>query len=179
MLFAGLRVTLLVTIGCIAIGCATKPETTATDVPQSTAPGAAAQFGAVPPAAAVGITPGSARDFSENVGDRVLFAYDRADLDQTARGTLDRQAAWLQRYATVSLLIEGHADERGTREYNLALGARRAAAIREYLSARGVGQARIDVASYGKERPMCEESSESCWQQNRRGISTIRAGAAS
>jgi len=125
------------------------------------------------------IVPGSLMDFQQNVGDQVFFDYDASTLDQTDRDTLGRQAAWLAQYPNVVLTVEGHADERGTREYNLALGARRAAAVREYLVSLGVSAARLETISYGKERPTCVQSAEGCWQQNRRGVSTIRGGAAS
>jgi peptidoglycan-associated lipoprotein len=131
------------------------------------------------PSPAPSIIPGSANDFQQNVGDRVFFDYDSSTLDQTDRDTLGRQAAWLNQYPNVVLTVEGHADERGTREYNLALGARRAAAVREYLVSMGVSAARLETISYGKERPTCVASNENCWQVNRRGVSTIRGGAAS
>jgi len=92
---------------------------------------------------------------------------------------LQKQAAWLQRYPTVVLMIEGHADERGTREYNLALSARRAQAVKDYLASLGVSGARLETISYGKERPVCVQSDEACWAQNRRGVSTIKSGAVS
>jgi peptidoglycan-associated lipoprotein len=104
------------------------------------------------------------------VGDRVQFALDRHDLTPEAEATLQRQAALLQRYPHVVVTIEGHADERGTREYNLALGERRADAVRNYLIAVGIPSQRISVISYGKERPECPEASEGCWSQNRRGV---------
>ena len=126
-----------------------------------------------------GVVAGSIQDFQNNVGDRVQFGYDRSDIEDSGRSTLQKQAAWLQRYPTVVLTIEGHADERGTREYNLALGARRAQAVRDYLVSLGVSGARIDTISYGKERPMCVASDEGCWAQNRRGVSTIKSGAVS
>jgi peptidoglycan-associated lipoprotein len=94
------------------------------------------------------------------------------------RDILQRQAAWLQKYSQVRVSIEGHCDERGTREFNLALGARRGNAVKEYLVSLGVSSARMDTISYGKERPMCTESNESCWSQNRRGVTTITSGAA-
>jgi peptidoglycan-associated lipoprotein len=125
------------------------------------------------------IVPGSARDFQINVGDRVLFDYDASDLDDGDRATLQKQAAWLAKYPQVTLTIEGHCDERGTREYNIALGARRAQAVKEYLTSLGVNSSRLDTISYGKERPVCVESNESCWSQNRRGVSTIAGGATS
>lgn len=125
------------------------------------------------------IVPGSVRDFQANVGDRIRFSYNRSDLDAAAQETLKRQAAWLIKYPSVSVAIEGHCDERGTREYNIALGARRAQAVREYLTSAGVGGARLETISYGKERPECAESNEACWAQNRRALSTIKFGAQS
>jgi peptidoglycan-associated lipoprotein len=146
------------------------------------APMAAPRPAPAPPMAAPapsGVVAGSIQDFQQNVGDRVLFGYDRSDLEDSGRSTLQKQAAWLQRYPTVVLTIEGHADERGTREYNLALGARRAQAVRDYLVSLGVSGARIDTISYGKERPICVQSDDACWAQNRRGLSTIKSGAVS
>src|SRR5438105_2974691 len=125
------------------------------------------------------IVPGSLQDFQVNVGDRVFFDYDRSDLDDRARGVLQKQAAWLQRFGAVILILEGHADERGTREYNLALAARRAQSVKDYLASLGVSGARLETISYGKERPVCVESNEACWSQNRRGVSTIKSGSVS
>ena len=124
------------------------------------------------------VVPGSVQDFRVNVGDTVHFDYDRYNIREPDRDLLQRQAQWLQRYAQVRVTVEGHCDERGTREYNLALGARRANAVKEYLVSLGVGSSRIDTISYGKERPICTESDESCWSQNRRGVTTITSGAA-
>ena len=124
-----------------------------------------------------GILPGSAQDFKVNVGDTVHFALNQYNIEDNDKGTLGKQAAWLARYPSVRLNIEGHADERGTREYNLALGARRANAVKEYLVAQGVSAARLETISYGKERPICTESNEDCWSQNRRGVSVITGGA--
>ena len=125
------------------------------------------------------IVPGSIQDFQVNVGDRVFFEYDKTDLDDRARATLQKQAAWLQRFGAVTLVVEGHCDERGTREYNLGLGARRAQAAKDYLTSLGVAGARLETISFGKERPVCVESSEACFSQNRRGVSTIKSGAVS
>lgn len=125
------------------------------------------------------IVPGSVMDFTQNVGDRVHFDLDRSDITAEGRGTLDKQAAWLARYPSVTISVEGHADERGTREYNIALGARRAASVKEYLVSKGVNSSRMETISYGKERPVCVESTEACWAQNRRGVSVITAGATS
>jgi peptidoglycan-associated lipoprotein len=108
----------------------------------------------------------------------VHFDYDKYSIRSEDRDLLQRQATWLQKYPQVRVTIEGHCDERGTREFNLALGARRANAVREYLVSLGLSSARLDTISYGKERPMCTESSESCWSQNRRGVTTITSGAA-
>lgn len=123
-------------------------------------------------------TPGSTQDFIVNVGDRVFFSVDESGLSSEARSTLDRQAQWLNRYPRYGILIEGNADERGTREYNLALGARRAQSVRDYLVSRGVSAQRIRTISYGKERPVAVCDDESCWSQNRRAV-TVLQGAGS
>ncbi len=120
-------------------------------------------------------TPGSQQDFTVNVGDRVFFETDSSSLTQTARATLDKQSQWLVRYTNYPITIEGHADERGTREYNIALGARRAAATRDYLIARGVPRGRIQTISFGKERPVAVCDDISCWSQNRRAVTVLAA----
>ena len=118
--------------------------------------------------------PGSRADFLQNVtSDRVLFETDSHTLDSEARAILDTQAAWLTRNSAVSVTIEGHADERGTREYNLALGDRRANAAKNYLAARGISPARMSTVSWGKERPVAEGSDESAWAQNRRAVTVL------
>ena len=122
-------------------------------------------------------TPGSQQDFVVNVGDRVFFESDQTDLTSTARGTLDKQAQWLQQYNRYSFTIEGHADERGTREYNIALGARRAQTVREYLVSRGIPANRMRTISYGKERPVAVCNDISCWSQNRRAVTVLNAGS--
>jgi peptidoglycan-associated lipoprotein len=131
-----------------------------------------------PPRVTSAILPGSAQDFRVNVGDTVHFALNKYQIEDNDRTLLGRQAAWLNKYQRVRVRIEGHCDERGTREYNLALGARRANAVKEYLAGQGVSVGRIDTISYGKERPVCTESNEACWSQNRRGVTTIVVGAA-
>lgn len=123
------------------------------------------------------IVPGSAEDLRVNVGDTVHFDYDAYNITDEGRSVLQRQAAWLQKYPSVRVTIEGNCDERGTREYNLALGARRANSVKEYLVSLGVSASRVDTISYGKERPVCTESDEACWAQNRRGVTTITGGA--
>jgi len=125
-----------------------------------------------------GGAPGSYQDFAANVGDRVFFETDSTELTPTAAGTLDKQAVWLAHYANYTFTIEGHADERGTREYNFALGARRAETTKNYLIAKGVSAARIKTISYGKERPVAVCDDISCWSQNRRAV-TVLAGAPS
>src|SRR6202012_3204658 len=117
--------------------------------------------------------PGSAEDFKQNVGDRVFFGTDHYDVSAEAQQQLQKQAAWLNQYKAVTVTIEGHADERGTREYNLALGERRANSIANYLTALGIDKGRVSVISYGKERPECTDSNEACWSQNRRGVTSI------
>lgn len=117
--------------------------------------------------------PGSQQDFVVNVGDRVFFDTDSSDLSQQARATLDKQAEWLNHYSQYSFTIEGHADERGTREYNLALGARRAQTVRDYLISRGVVAQRMRTISYGKERPVATCDDISCWSQNRRAVTVL------
>jgi peptidoglycan-associated lipoprotein len=123
------------------------------------------------------IIPGSAEDLRVNVGDTVHFAYNEYNIEDADKGILGRQAAWLAKYPSVRITVEGHADERGTREYNLALGARRANAVKEFLVSQGVSTGRVETVSYGKERPICTESSESCYAQNRRGVTTVTGGA--
>ncbi|HTW35003.1 MAG TPA: peptidoglycan-associated lipoprotein Pal [Rhizomicrobium sp.] len=125
------------------------------------------------------IIPGSAEDLRVNVGDTVHFEYNKSDIEDQDRGTLQRQASWLQKYPQVRVTIQGNCDPRGTREYNLALGARRANAVKEYLVSLGVSSARVDTISYGKERPVCTESTEECWAQDRRGVTVISGGASS
>ena len=119
--------------------------------------------------------PGSQQDFVVNVGDRVFFESDSTELTVTSRSTLDKQAQWLQQYANYSFTIEGHADERGTREYNIALGARRAQAVRDYLASRGIQPSRMRTVSYGKERPVAVCNDISCWSQNRRAVTVLGA----
>lgn len=117
--------------------------------------------------------PGTQEDLVVNVGDRIFFDYNEQDLKPEARATLDRQAAWLKKYPQVNVTVEGHCDERGTREYNLALGERRATAVKNYLVADGVNAGRVKTVSYGKERPAVVGSNEAAWAQNRRGVTVV------
>ena len=117
--------------------------------------------------------PGTQEDLVVNVGDRVFFGFDKSDLSAEARATLDRQVVWLKKYASLKVTIEGHADERGTREYNLALGERRATAAKNYLVAAGINADRVKTVSYGKERPAVLGSNEAAWAQNRRAVTVV------
>ena len=153
-----LAVTLLVA------GCSSKSQTGAqTDTPGMTDQ---TQMGG-------SAIPGSEQDLQQNVGDRVFFELDRSELSQEARQTLDRQAAWLKKFPAVRVTLEGHCDERGTREYNMALGARRANAARAYLVALGIQSGRIQTVSYGAERPAVLGTGESVWSQNRRAVTVV------
>jgi peptidoglycan-associated lipoprotein len=120
--------------------------------------------------------PGSPQDFVVNVGDRVFFDSDSVELTPTAQATLEKQARWLQQYNRYAFTIEGHADERGTREYNFALGSQRAEATKNYLAARGISPARMHTVSYGKERPVAVCNDISCWSQNRRAVTVLNGG---
>lgn len=118
--------------------------------------------------------PGSQEDLNAQAGDRVFFGLDSTDLSAEARATLEKQAAWLKQYANVAITVEGHADERGTREYNLALGERRAQSVKNYLVSLGVPAERLNTISYGKERPAVMGSDEEAWSRNRRGVTTVQ-----
>lgn len=120
-----------------------------------------------------GPAPGTEADLKLNVGDRVFFAFNKQDLSATARSTLERQAAWLKKYPNVNVTVEGNCDDRGTREYNLALGARRANAAKNYLVSLGVEASRIKTISYGKERPVAVGNNEAAWAQNRNAITVV------
>jgi peptidoglycan-associated lipoprotein len=122
-------------------------------------------------------TPGSQQDFVVNVGDRVFFESDQTDLSPQATATLDKQIQWLQSYPRYTFVIEGHADERGTREYNIALGARRAQSVRSYMVSHGINAGRLRTISYGKERPVAVCNDISCWSQNRRAVTVLDASS--
>lgn len=117
--------------------------------------------------------------FNTTIGDTVLFAVNEATLSPAAKAILDAQVAWLNKYPDRTVTIEGHADERGTREYNLALGARRAAAVQNYMVAAGLSASRISIISYGKERPLAVCSTEACWSKNRRAVTVVAGGMGS
>lgn len=117
-----------------------------------------------------------ARDFMTNADDRVFFAYDSSALSDAAKEALNTQVAWLKKNPNVNIIVQGHCDERGTREYNLGLGERRANAVKEYLVLQGVAADRISVISYGKEKPAVSGNNPTAWAQNRRAVTVVRAG---
>ncbi len=143
--------------------CASTPPTTT-----------GAANGAGTTASTAGAAPGSEEDLVANVGDRVFYAFNTSNLSGDARSTLDRQAGWLQRYPSVQIQLAGNCDDRGTEEYNLALGQRRANAARDYLVARGIASSRISTISYGKDRPVAQGDDEQAWAQNRNAITAVQ-----
>ncbi len=165
-----MRNTLLILTAMAAVtACASRPDPAPT--PQTTPPPVVQ--------APQGPAPGSVEDFRVSVGDRVFFGYDSFSLTPEARSVLERQAAWLRQYPNVRILVAGNCDERGTREYNLSLGARRASAVRDFLVNLGVSPARVETVSYGKERPIDPRSNEEAWSVNRNGHTQIVSGAVS
>lgn len=174
----------------LVAACATEPEDSgsakstgaSSSSSSSASPSSSAPKKAAPKkksGAPMGAPPGSAVEFYVKVGDRVFFDLDKSEISSKAAATLKRQAAWLQKYGKRTIVVEGHCDERGTREYNLALGERRSNAVREYLISLGVASARIETISYGKERPAVVGSNDSAWAQNRRGVTLVRGGEGS
>ena len=164
--------TLLVVAAIGLAGCSGGFGTDPSDQPGPGASGSGAGAGGVN-------DPNSPAYFNETIGDRVHFMVDQSTLTDVARATLDGQADWLMRNAEYTAIIEGHADEQGTREYNLALGARRASAVRDYLVSRGVADGRLKTVSYGKERPLEICSDEACYSKNRRAVTVVAAGLSS
>ncbi len=141
----------------------------------ATETGATAGTGTGTTAAKPGVVPGSQADLIATVGtDRVFFDYDKYDVQAAGQATLSKAAAWLKKYPQVSVAVEGHADERGTREYNLALGERRANSVKDFLVAQGVPASRLKTVSYGKERPVALGHDEAAWAQNRRGVLVVQ-----
>jgi peptidoglycan-associated lipoprotein len=153
----GFKLAAALAAGLALAACASNPNT------------AAVGAGAAPP--------GSQQDFVVNVGDRVFFETDSSELTPQARATLDKQAQWLQMYNRYAFTVEGHADERGTREYNIALSARRGQAVRDYLASRGIEPNRMRTIAYGKERPVAVCDDISCWSQNRRSVTVLNASS--
>ncbi|MBL6927530.1 MAG: peptidoglycan-associated lipoprotein Pal [Rhodospirillales bacterium] len=171
------KILALFAAAALIAGCETAPDETAASGGSG---GAQATVSAQPSAAAataqrVGPAPGSKEDFVVNVGDRVFFGFDKFDVTADAQAVLKKQAAWLQKYPNVGIIVQGHCDERGTREYNLALGERRANAVKDYLSALGIARTRVRTISFGKERPVALGHDEAAWAQNRRGVTTLAA----
>ena len=161
--------------------CETAPETTGAASGSGQQAGAGAGVGSQATTArattARAVTPGSAEDLVANVGDRVFFDLDKYNLKPEARAQIEKWAAWLRQHPQNRVTIEGHADERGTREYNLALGARRANSAKEHLVALGIAAARLNTISYGEEKPQALGSTEQAWSQNRRAVLTLTTGA--
>jgi peptidoglycan-associated lipoprotein len=141
--------------------------------PDTSGQAAGAATTAPPATTAAGIRPGSQQDLVANVGDRVFFDFDRTDIKPEGRRVLERQAEWMKRYPNVTVTVEGHADERGTREYNLALGERRATSVKNALVALGIPANRVSTISYGKERPAVVGSNDAAYAQNRRGVTVV------
>lgn len=166
----GLKILLVGATSLLLAACANTEKKQPTT--QETAPAPVAQPAPAP--APTGPVPGSQDDLNQTAGDRVFFAFDKYDLDDTAQATLRKQGDWLKKYPSVNVIVEGHCDERGTREYNLALGERRANAAKNYLVALGIDAGRIETVSYGKERPAVVGSDESAWSQNRRGVMVVK-----
>ena len=172
------RMILAVAAMAAVAGCAKKPPK---ELPPPPSQGAPMDNSTSPPPSNVGSTmiPGSREDFLAKAGtDTVYFGTDSIDLDGTSRAALDAQAAWLLQYRTVRVTIEGHCDERGTREYNLALGDRRANSAKNYLIGKGVDASRLSTISYGKERPAAMASDEDSWAKNRRAVPVVPVGGA-
>lgn len=157
--------------------CATKPKPEPGTGPGTGSVGPGTSTGPGPGRVESGVLPGSQQDFVINIGDFVYFDLDSYDVRSDAMAVLDGQAAWLLRYSNVQVRVEGNCDERGTREYNLALGARRANAVRDYLVSRGVPSSRIQTISWGKEKPVDPGTGEDAYARNRNGQTVIVAGA--
>jgi peptidoglycan-associated lipoprotein len=161
-----LRIIAAVLAAVALTACAKKPETAATTSTAATAPAA--------PSAPRGPAPDSVEYFNTVVGNTVGFDFDKFELRSDAQAILRGQAAWLNQNPSRTVTVEGHCDEKGTREYNLGLGERRANAAKQYLQSLGVAASRIKTISYGKERPTCVASDEACWAKNRRGVSVVQ-----
>ena len=153
--------------------CATKPKDAADSSGSGSSSSDSSVEGTISETAGSGIVKGSQEDFIVNVGDRVFFGYDSSDLDSDALELLQDQVAWLKQNSNVSVTIEGHCDERGTREYNLALGEKRAQAVKNYLIGLGISPDRVSTVSYGKERPAVVGSNDGAWAQNRRSVTIV------
>ncbi|NQV47527.1 MAG: peptidoglycan-associated lipoprotein Pal [Rhodospirillaceae bacterium] len=160
----------LLAVVALVSACSTKSDEGAA----TSGSGASASASTSASGSEVMVQMGTQEDLVVNVGDRVFFGFDKYNLEPDARRILERQAVWLKKYPNLSVTVEGHADERGTREYNLALGERRANSAKDYLVALGVPSGQIKTISYGKERPVALGSNEAAWSQNRRAVTTVR-----
>lgn len=171
---ARLTTTILLTAALVATAACSKKRPEVLPPAPGDAPAAGTGTGTLPGSGEGAVTPGSSADFKRSVtSDTVNFGLDSYDIDPAARAILDTQAEWLQRYPNVNVTIEGHCDERGTREYNLALGDRRANSAKNYLVARGIAPSRITTISYGKERPVALGSDDQSWAANRRAVTVV------
>ncbi|AXO14532.1 MULTISPECIES: peptidoglycan-associated lipoprotein Pal [Thalassospira] len=162
-----LRILSVFAAAALLAACETAPDSTATTGGDGASTSSSAST-------STSLAESSPEWFAVNVGDRVFFGFDKYDLAGEARRTLELQAAWLKKYPQYKVVVEGHADERGTREYNLALGERRANSVKDYLIALGIDPSRIETISYGKERPVALGHDEESWAKNRRSVSVIR-----
>ena len=153
--------------------CATKPKDDADASGSGATSSDSSVEGSITETEGTGIVAGSQEDLIVNVGDRVFFGYDSSDLDSDALELLQDQVAWLKQNSGVSITIEGHCDERGTREYNLALGEKRAQAVKNYMTSLGISSSQISTISFGKERPAVVGSNDGAWSQNRRSVTTV------
>jgi peptidoglycan-associated lipoprotein len=172
-----LRLALIATAAASMAACASRPKPAGPAPTTAAPPPPAEQPAPSPGAVGESVVPGSERDFVINAGDRIYFDFDHFDVRADAQPILDAQAAWLQRYPAVRVRIEGNCDERGTREYNLALGARRANAVRDYLVAHGVSADRITTVSYGKEKPIDPGTGDEADAHNRNAHTALTSGA--
>lgn len=172
-----LRLVLIAAAAASMAACASRPKPAGPAPTAPPPPPPAEQPAPSPGVVGESVVPGSERDFVVNAGDRVYFDFDRFDIRTDAQPILDAQAAWLQRYPAVKVRVEGNCDERGTREYNLALGARRANAVRDYLVAHGIAADRITTVSYGKEKPIDPGTGDEADAHNRNGHTALVSGA--
>ncbi len=163
-----LRILSVFAAAALLAACETAPDSSATSA------GEGVSTTNQPSSTSSTLSESSPEWFAVNVGDRVFFGFDKYDLSGEARRTLELQSAWLRKYPQYKVFVEGHADERGTREYNLALGERRANSVRDYLVALGIDPSRVETISYGKERPVALGHDEESWAKNRRSVSVIR-----
>lgn len=175
-----MRMKILGILAAVALvgACETASEESATKSASGASTSASTMAKPAPAVQETGIKAGSQQDLVVNVGDRVFFDFDRYNVRPDQQPVLDKQIAWLKANPSVTIAVEGHCDERGTREYNLALGERRANSVKDYLVAAGVNPERVKTISYGKERPVALGSTEEAWSQNRRGVTKV-SGAGS